>query len=72
MSVYDQNTMNISEIDNWWEADEYCSFLHWMADNKIGDNVDGLEGAHEIIYIVEKPWKYREEWLEFKKETENN
>ena len=57
---------------NWWDSDSFCSFLHWMADNKIGGYVYEYDGAHKIISIVEKPWKYREEWLEFKKETEND
>ena len=63
---------SILDIDFWWEEDDYCPFLHWMADNKIGDNVNSVDGAHEIVYIVEKPWKYKNEWLEFKKETEDN
>ena len=65
MSVYSGEVNNIYKIDNWWEADEYCSFLRWMADYKIGGFVDEYDGAHKIISIVEKPWKYKEEWLEF-------
>ena len=60
---------SIFDIDFWWERDDYCSFLHWIADNKIGDNANSVEGAHEIAYIVEKPWKYQSEWYEFQKES---
>jgi hypothetical protein len=30
---------------------------------------DGFSDAHEIIYVVEKPWKYKNEWMEFNKEV---
>ncbi len=48
----------------WWESDFFVSFLHWMANEK-----DGFSDAHEIIYVVEKPWKYKNEWMEFNKEV---
>ena len=48
----------------WWESDFFVSFLHWMANEK-----DGFSDAHEIIYGVEKPWKYKNEWMEFNKEV---
>jgi hypothetical protein len=30
---------------------------------------DGFSDAHEIIYVVENPWKYKNEWMEFNEEV---
>ena len=43
----------------WWEDDSWIPFLHWMVDEK------GFDKAHEIVYVVEKPWKYKTFWFEF-------
>jgi hypothetical protein len=53
-------------INNWWEDDLFVSFLHWMIDKK-----GWAYSAHEIVYVVEKPWKYETSWDEFKKEIIN-
>ena len=47
----------------WWESDLFVIFLRWLADEK-----EGFFDAHEIIHVVEKPWKYKEEWNEFNKD----
>ena len=48
----------------WWESDSFVSFLRWMSDEK-----DGFSNAHEIIHVVENPWKYKNEWMEFNEEV---
>jgi len=34
----------------------------------LADEKEGFFDAHEIIHVVEKPWKYKEEWNEFNKD----
>ena len=46
----------------WWEFDDFFSFLRWMANEK------DFSSANEIIYVLENPWKYKKEWIEFKEE----
>jgi len=58
--------MSFVMINNWWEDDLFVSFLHWMIDKK-----GWASSAHEIVYVVEKPWKYETSWDEFKKEIIN-
>lgn len=58
--------MNTFKLDLWWEDDLFISFLHWMIDEQgfDKDHTDNFN-AHEIVYVMEKPWKYRMLWLEF-------
>ena len=61
--------MSFAMINDWWEDDLFVSFLHWMIDEKGFDKDHTDEfNAHEIVYVVEKPWKYETSWDEFKKE----
>lgn len=43
--------------------DDFVSFLEWLAENR------GLD-VGQIIYVVEKPWKWAPEYREFQAEGE--
>ena len=39
-------------------SDDFISFLYWLEE-------DQLYRAKDIIYVVEKPWKYKFEYEKF-------
>jgi hypothetical protein len=42
---------------HWWDThDNIVTLADWMADNDWS--------AHDVAGMVEKPWKYTDEWLE--------
>jgi|TARA_Y100000034_G_C6533713_1_gene230045 hypothetical protein len=59
--------MNEENYYEFWESDYFIDFLHWVV---IAGKPEG-SNAEEIIYLVEKPWKYSELWKEYTDEHHN-
>ena len=55
--------------DNWYNkfplvtGDDFVSFLYWLIKEEDYE-------ADDIVYVVEKPWKYQDEYHRFLKRDE--
>jgi hypothetical protein len=47
------------DFDKAFIDSEAIEFISWLMDN------DKLGTAHSLLYLLEKPWKYRAEYAEF-------
>ena len=53
-----QKGLHSRKVVKWWEEDSFIPFLYWLAGEK-------YYTAEQIVDVVEKPWKWEEEWEEY-------